>query len=349
MSGAPVTIKDIAKILGISVSTVSRALKDHPDISADTKEKVNEIAKKLNYRPNALALGLKSSKSKTIGVIIPEIVHFFFSSVISGIEDAAYEEGYTVIVCQTNEMYERETMLAHTLLDHRVDGVLISLAKSSMKFDHLTMLQDNGIPLVFFDRICSFIDTDSVVIDDFKGAYLATEHLIEIGCRNIVHLSAPENLMIGKLRKEGYCKALEDHDIPVDPYNIYLCDNMEKVAEKINRIFSRKPLPDGFFAVNDSTAIAVIQEVKKAGFRVPEDMAVVGFGNGPHATISCPTLTTIDQNGYEIGYEATRFLLDRITKSNIPLTARRKVFSPLLVIRDSTRKGTQSQKIHESE
>jgi LacI family transcriptional regulator len=338
MSGAPVTIKDIAKILGISVSTVSRALKDHPDISADTKEKVNETAQKLKYRPNALALGLKSSKSKTIGVIIPEIVHFFFSSVISGIEDASYEEGYTVIVCQTNEMYDRETMVARTLIDHRVDGVLISVAKSSIKFDHLIMLQDSGIPLVFFDRVCSFIDTDSVVIDDFKGAYLATEHLISVGCRNIVHLSAPDNLLIGKLRKEGYCKALEDNNIPVDPYNICLCDTMEKVAEKINRILLRKPLPDGFFAVNDSTAIGAIQEIKKTGLRVPEDIAVVGFGNGPHATISCPTLTTIDQNGYEIGYEATRFLLDRIVKTKIPLTARRKVFTPVLIIRDSTKK-----------
>ncbi len=342
MSGVPVTIKDIARMLGISVSTVSRALKDHPDISAETKEKVSETARKLNYRPNALALGLKSSKSKTIGVIIPEIVHFFFSSVISGIEDAAYEAGYNVIVCQTNEMYERETMVARTLLDHRVEGILISVAKTSMKFDHLAMLQDNGIPLVFYDRLCTVIDTDAVIIDDFKGAYMATEHLISVGCHNIVHFAAPENILIGKLRREGYCKALEDNNIPVDPYNIYLCDTMEKVAEKISRILSRKPLPDGIFAVNDSTAIGAIQEIKKAGLRVPEDIAVVGFGNGPHAVISCPTLTTIDQNGYEMGYEATRFLLDRIVKANILVSARKKVFTPSLIIRQSTGRNTQN-------
>jgi LacI family transcriptional regulator len=336
MPSAPVTIKDIARMLGISVSTVSRALKDHPDISADTKNKVTEIAGRLNYRPNALALGLKSSKSHTIGVIIPEIVHFFFSSVISGIEDLAYDEGYNVVVCQTNEMYERETMVARALLDHRVEGVLVSVAKTSMRFDHLTHFQDSGIPLVFFDRICPLIETDTVVVDDFKGALMATEHLIEIGCRNIVHLSAPENLLIGRFRKEGYCRALENHDIPVDPYNILLCDTAEKVAEKFCRILTRIELPDGIYAVNDSTAIAAIQEIKKAGLRIPEDIAVVGFGDGPLATISSPTLTTVEQNGYDIGYEATRFLLDRIAKSDNQLAARKKVFSPVLVKREST-------------
>jgi DNA-binding LacI/PurR family transcriptional regulator len=336
MSSPPATIKDIARMLGISVSTVSRALKDHPDISSETKERVNETARKLNYRPNALALGLKSSKSNTIGVIIPEIVHFFFSSVISGIEDAAYEAGYNVVVCQTNEMYERETIVAKALLDHRVDGVLISIAKTSARFDHLTLLQDNGIPLVFFDRVCAFIESDAVVVDDYKGAYMATEHLISIGCKNIVHLAAPENLLIGELRKVGYCRALEDHGITVDPYNIYLCDTREKAEEKIGRILSRVPRPDGFFAVNDSTAIAVLQEVKKAGFRVPEDIAIVGFGDGPNTTICSPTLTTVEQNGYEIGYEAARFLLDRIAKCNTGIAARKKIFTPVLVKREST-------------
>lgn len=343
MSSTPATIKDIARLLGISVSTVSRALKNHPDISAETKEKVNETARKLNYRPNALALGLKSSKSNTIGVIIPEIVHFFFSSVISGIEDASYETGYNVMVCQTNEMYERETIVAKALLDHRVDGVLVSVAKTSTKFDHLTLLQDNGVPLVFFDRVCAFIETDAVVVDDYKGAYMATEHLIAVGCRNIVHLAAPENLMIGRLRKVGYCRALEDNNMQVDPYNIYLCDTSQKAEEKIGHILARDPRPDGFFAVNDSTAIAVIQQVKKAGFRVPEDIAVVGFGDGPVATICSPTLTTIEQNGYETGYEATRFLLDRISKGNAAIAARKKVFAPVLVKRESTNRRTEEK------
>ena len=165
---------------------------------------------------------------------------------------------------------------------------------------------------------------------------MATEHLISVGCKNIVHLAAPENLMVGKMRKVGYCRALEDNNIPVDPYNIYLCDTSLKVEEKIGRILARDPKPDGFFAVNDSTAIAVLQEVKKAGYRVPEDIAVVGFGDGPVATICSPTLTTVEQNGYEIGYEATRFLLDRIMKTCTNTAARKKVFTPVLVKREST-------------
>lgn len=323
-------------MLGISVSTVSRALKDHPDISPETKEKVNEVAKKLNYRPNALALGLKSNRSNTIGVIIPEVVHFFFSSVVSGIEDLAYEAGLNVMLCQTNEMYEREVMVAQALIDHRVDGVLVSIAKSTRKFDHLLSFHDNTIPLIFFDRECSLFEADAVIVDDFKGAYLVTEHLISVGCKNIVHLSAPDNLLIGKLRKEGYTQALLDYNQPVDPSNIYLCDTREKVIDKMNRILSKDVKPDGFFAVNDSTAIAVIQELAKAGYKVPQDIAVAGFGDGPQAGIICPSLTTVKQNGYEMGFEATRFLLERIAQGNITLAPRRKVFEPVLIKREST-------------
>jgi LacI family transcriptional regulator len=326
-------------MLGISVSTVSRALKDHPDISPETKEKVNEVAKKLNYRPNALALGLKSNRSNNIGVIIPEVVHFFFSSVVSGIEDLAYEAGLNVMLCQTNEMYEREVMVAQALIDHRIDGVLVSLAKSTRKFDHLMSFQENSIPLVFFDRECDLIEADAVVVDDYKGAYLVTEHLISAGCNRIVHLSAPENLLIGKLRKEGYIQALLDNNKPVDPSNIYLCDTREKVIDKIDRILSKEVKPDGFFAVNDSTAITVIQELVRRGYQVPRDIAVAGFGDGPQASIICPTLTTVKQNGYEIGFEATRFLLERIAQGNVTFATRRKVFDPVLLKRESTNRS----------
>lgn len=334
-----ITIKDIARMLGISVSTVSRALKDHPDISQETKDKVNEVAKKMNYRPNALALGLKSNRSNTIGVIIPEVVHFFFSSVMSGIEDLAYEAGFNVMLCQTNEMYEREVMVTQALLDHHVDGVLISVAKSTVKFDHLTRFNNNKTPVVFFDRICPYISADSVTVDDLKGAYLATSHLISTGCKNIVHLAAPENLLIGKLRKDGYVQALQENNIYADPSHIYLCDTPDKVQGKFERMMQKHPKPDGIFAVNDSTAIAMIQTLQKAGIRVPEDIAVCGFGDGPLATIICPALTTIEQNGYEIGFEATRFLLERITNTYKSPSFRKKVLNPELKIRESTRKA----------
>jgi LacI family transcriptional regulator len=236
-------------------------------------------------------------------------------------------------------MYEREVMVAQALIDHRVDGVLVSLAKSTRKFDHLMSFPDNNIPLIFFDRECSQFEADAVVVDDFKGAYLATEHLISVGCKNIVHLSAPDNLLIGRLRKEGYMQALLDNNQPVDPSNIYLCDTPEKVIDKIHKIFSRDVKPDGFFAVNDSTAIKVIQELASMGYKVPRDIAVAGFGDGPQASIICPTLTTVEQNGYEMGFEATRFLLERIAQGNVELAPRRKVFEPVLIKRDSTNRS----------
>ena len=182
-----VTIKDIARALGISASTVSRALKDHPDISRDTKDAVNELAKKLHYKPNAVALSLKSSKTNTIGVIIPELVHYFFSSVISGIEDVAYDAGYTVMLCQSNEKYEREIINAQALLSNRVEGALISISKETNDYNHLQNIEESGIPMVFFDRVPPGFDSDSVIIDDKKAAFNAVCHLIESGCKRIAH------------------------------------------------------------------------------------------------------------------------------------------------------------------
>src|SRR5512133_3060556 len=185
-----VTIKDIAHMLGLSVSTVSRALKNHPDISTETRNQVMELAQKLNYEPNALALSLRKSRSNIIGVIIPEIVHHFFSSVIGGIEDYAYGRGFKVMVCQSNENYEREVLNAQALLSNRVDGLLVSIAKTSLNFDHFRNFINQGVPLVFFDRVCPEIESHRVVTDDEYGGYLATEHLIKTGCRNIAHFSA---------------------------------------------------------------------------------------------------------------------------------------------------------------
>ena len=191
---SPITIKDIAKALNISASTVSRALKNHPDISRETKNAVNELAAKLRYKPNAVALSLKNSRTNTIGVIIPEVVHYFFSSVISGIEDVTYEAGYNVMVCQSNERYEREVINAQALESNRVEGALVSISKETHDFSHLQYLEDNGIPLVFFDRAPEDLDVDRVIIDDCKAAYNATTHLIETGCKRVAHLAAPPTL-----------------------------------------------------------------------------------------------------------------------------------------------------------
>ena len=209
MKPTHITIKDIARILGVSPSTVSRALKDHPDISEETRNLVKSFAEKVNYRPNALALSLRKQKSNTLGLVIPEIVHHFFSSVISGMEDLAYSEGYTLMICQSNENYHRELINIQALLDHRVDGLLVSISKTTRDFEHLHNAVNNGIPVVFFDRICDEVETDRVVTDDFEGARLATTHLIECGCRNILHLATTENLLIGKNRYLGYLQALK--------------------------------------------------------------------------------------------------------------------------------------------
>lgn len=307
-----ISINDIAKALGISPSTVSRALKDHPDISTETKKIVQQYAAEVNYRPNALALSLKKQRSNTLGLIIPEIVHHFFSSIISGIEELAYSKGYRLIICQSNEDYNREVINTQLLLDHRVDGILISQSKSTKDYSHFKDLIDSGIPLVFFDRICETVATDRIVTDDFGGAYLATSHLIEQGARKILHLASPVNLLIGRSRMEGFFKALDDHGIEIDNNLVLQCDTRNEVLEAKDKILELSGDIDGIFAVNDFTAIAAMQILQQAGYNIPRDIKVVGFGNDPIAGIASPALTTVEQDGFRIGNQAVEILLKRI-------------------------------------
>jgi LacI family transcriptional regulator len=255
MRSNQVTIKDIARELGISPSTVSRALKDHPDISTQTKKSVNQLARSLSYQPNAIALSLKHSKSFTIGIIIPETVHYFFSTVISGIEDVAYDAGYKVMICQSNERYDRELANSQMLYSNRVDGLLVSLAKETQNFDHLKFFQDNNIPVVFFDRGTDVFPSDRVLIDDYRAAFTATEYLINHGHHNLIHLAAPQNLQIGIDRYRGFSDALKDHSIQPLPHNMFQADKFETAYEVIEGLVREKNLPDGIFAVNDLTAL----------------------------------------------------------------------------------------------
>ncbi len=333
-----VTIKDIAKELGISPSTVSKALKGHPEISDATKHAVRELAEKWNYKPDQVALSLKSGLSKTIGVIVPEIVHYFFSTVISGIEDLAYDSGYHVMFCQSSELYEREVKAVQTLLSCRVDGILVSVSKVTGDFEHFRKIQDAGIPLVFFDRICDQIDTDRVVVDDETGAYEAVKHLIKIGCKNIVHLSGPQNLQIGEKRKGGYLRALKDHNITITENNIIKCDTMEEAFIVVHELFKRPEKPDGIFAVNDLTAAAAMKIVKDLGYRVPEDVAIVGFTSGLISDITNPTLTSVEQHGYTIGREAVRLLIDRLEKKH-DLPSQTIIIKTELVIKGSSKRN----------
>ncbi len=314
MHKGQVTIKDIAKELGISPSTVSKALKGHHDISKTTKMSVKELADKWNYKPDQIALSLKSGLSKTIGVIVPEIVHYFFSTVISGIEDLAHDSGYHVMFCQSSELYEREVNAVDALLSTRVDGILISVSKNTSNFDHFRKIRENGLPLVFFDRICDEIDTDRVVVDDEIGAFEAVCHLIDIGCRNIVHLSGPAHLNIGKNRIDGYMRALREKNLPFDKNNIIRCDSMEAAVDIVPELLKRTQKPDGIFAVNDLTAAATMRIIKNMGYNIPEDIAVVGFTSGLISDITNPPLTSVEQHGYTVGKEAVRLLIDRIEK-----------------------------------
>jgi DNA-binding LacI/PurR family transcriptional regulator len=329
-----ITIKDIARELGISPSTVSRALKDHPDISQSTRDAVNELAKRWNYKPNPIALSLKSGSSRTIGVIIPDIVHFFFSTIISGVEDIAYERGYNVMMCQSNEKWEHEVKNIQTLVSARVDGILISVAKETTNFDHFRAASERGLPLVFFDRIVEELDTDRVIVDDEIGAYNAVNHLLRMGKKRIIHLSGPSNLPIARYRIEGYKRAMKEYRLTPSPNDIIKCDTSEEASDLIPKILRSNPRPDAIFAVNDLTAVQALIIAKHMGFKVPEDIAIVGFTNSQIATMTEPGLTSVDQKGYEIGLEAARLLLARIEDHNRkPQT---KIISTELVVRGSS-------------
>ncbi len=330
-----VTIKDIAKILGISPSTVSRALRDHPDISQKTKQAVRELAEKLNYHPNILAQKLRNKRSNLIGVIIPQIVHYFFSSIISGIEDYAYEHGYTVIVAQSNENYERELKNVSVLLNSGVEGVLISRTKETTKFDHFKEFLDNDIPIVFFDRSCPSIDVDKVVVNDEIAAYRATKYLIETGCRRIVHFRGPENLVISNKRLTGYLEALREYKIKIDKRLIIKCDSFEQAQVVTQQLLDEKVKFDGIFAVNDDSAAGALMVLQNRGIKVPEQVSIFGYSNSLISQVTSPKLSTVEQRGYEMGYVAARMLIERIEGKARP-KPRLEVVSTKLIIREST-------------
>jgi len=331
------SINDIAKALGVSASTVSRALRDHPDISEATRERIKAFAVKVNYRPNALALSLKNQVSNTIGIVVPEIVHHFFSSIISGIEDIAYSKGYRVMICQSNEDFRREQMNLQALVDHRVDGLLVCMSKTTEDISHFKSVFNSQTPMVFFDRVCKELATDRVITDDFNGARLITTHLIGTGCKRILHLGTQPQLDVGKGRLQGYKQALADHNIELDPGLILKCDTSQDVWHNEKKILEIAPHIDGIFAVNDSTAIAVMHVLMDNGFMVPDQISVAGFGDDPVANMVNPTLTTLEQQGYQMGQEAMNLLLERLSSKDLFIPPRIRVFQPELKTRRSTK------------
>jgi len=341
MKKANITIKDIAKELGVSPSTVSRALKDHPDISQDTKKQINELAKNLNYQPNTVALSLRQSKTNTLGIIIPEIAHFFFSAVISGIEDIAHDAGYHVIITQSNESFEREVMNTKALFNSRVDGILMSVSRETETYEHLQSLLDYDIPLVFFDRIIDSLNACKVIVNDEQGAYEATIHLIEQGCYRIAHLAGPQNLGISKNRLNGYKAALADNRYMIDENLIKVCGlgTFEEAESITNEILDYRFPPDAIFANNDVAAYGAMMAIRKRKLRIPEDIAIVGFSNWRFSSLIQPALSSVTQPGFKMGQEATRLLMKQINKAEDEESITETIsLKTNLVVRESSKK-----------
>jgi LacI family transcriptional regulator len=347
MKFAQVTIKDIARELGISPSTVSRALKDHPDISVDTKKAVNALADKLNYQPNIVALNLRQKKTNTIGVIIPEVVHFFFSTVISGIEDVAYQAGYNVILAQSNESYQREVAHVKALFNSRVDGMLLSLSRETTNFDHVESIISKGVPIVFYDRMYHSPTSSKVIVDDYAGAKEAVNHLISQGCRDIAHLVGAPNLIISIDRLRGYKDALKESKIAVREELILPCDSgtFEEGKSVTRKLLDSPVKVDAIFANNDPMAMGAMMAIKEKGLKIPQDIAVIGFSNWFFGELMEPSLSTIDQPGFEMGQEAARLLIRQIERRDKDLEdipSEIKVLKTKLMIRNSSLKKQSS-------
>jgi LacI family transcriptional regulator len=338
MKKSKLTIKDIAKALNISVSTVSRALNNNPDISSETIRLVQDYAKEHKYTPNSLALSLRTSHSNIIGVIVPELANHFFSGVLSGIETIAEEEDYHIVVCQSLEDYKKEVRNVQTMINARVCGVLVSLSKTTTKYDHFQELIENDIPLVFFDRICTGIDAAKVVVDDYNGTFAAVEYMIKTGCRRIAFFSAPLNLEISKNRRNGYLDALRRYNLEVDEKLMRIADTKTLGYEQALDLLQQENRPDAFMAMNDYTASGILLAAKQLGLKVPEEISIFGFSNSNISQDTDPMLSTMDQHPKKVGEEAMRLILERV-KSENKSEAKNKLVKTSMILRETTRKA----------
>jgi LacI family transcriptional regulator len=310
------TIKYIAKRLGIHHSTVSRALRDHPDVTPETKALVKKTAEEMNYRPNMFARSLKNNESKLIGVIVPEIRHHFFADVIGGIEEVASKHGFIILVAQSNESYEREVANTNAFAENRIAGLLVSISQETKDGAHFQKYLDEGGKIVFFDRFLENFNAAKVVVDDYNGAFKATEYLIKKGRKNIAHIAGTKQLAISRKRFEGYRDALKKYGLPFKKSNVVWAGFHEKDgAEAMRKLLKNKTVPDAIFSVNDPTAIGAYEVIEKAGLIIPTDIAVVGFSNNPISAFVRPALTTIEQPSYEMGMVAMELLISQLQKS----------------------------------
>lgn len=309
-----VTLKQIAKELDVSISTVSKSLRNSLEIGEETRLKVQAFAKFYNYRPNNIALSLKNRRTKTIGIIIPEIVHYFFSTVINGIEQVANEKGYSVIICLSDESFDKEVMNMELLAHGSTDGFIMSLSKETQfkkDFHHITEVINQGMPVVMFDRITDQVLCDKVIIDDQKAAYEAVEHLIKQGRKKIALVTTVDYVSVGKLRTDGYIKALKDHNIPFDENLIIKIEDVDTCGIIISQLLEDKAI-DAVFAVNELFAVTILKTAHKIGLNVPNDVAIIAFTDGIISKYSTPTITTVSQSGKKMGRRAAEILIQRL-------------------------------------
>lgn len=337
---SPITMKDIARELHVSVATVSRALKDSPRISKEQRDRIQTYAREHNFYPNVIGEALRLSKimpMKIIGVIIPEFIHYYFASILTGIEEEASARGYRIMVAQSDERYEREVQICDSFYKNKVCGIIVSQAKDTTKYDHFQKLINSGVPLVFFDRICTGVDCSRVVVDDYMGAFTAVTHLIDTGCKRIAYYGSSMTMEIAKNRYNGYKDALLQHGLKLDESLIHICDNRASAEAITPNLLSKENRPDAFFAINDDTAIGILYTAKRMGFRIPDDISICGFTNGNRAKACDPMLTTVEQRGTLVGEEAANILIGHVEGSIPKDKVEKRVVRTRLVIRGTTR------------
>jgi LacI family transcriptional regulator len=335
-----VTLKQIAKELDVSISTVSKSLRNSLEISEDTRQKVQAFAKLYNYKPNNIALSLKNKKTKTICIIIPEIIHHFFATVISGVEHVANENGYNVIVCLSDESFDKEVINMEMLANGSIDGFIMSLSKETQQkrdFHHILEVINQGMPVVMFDRVTNDILCDKVIIDDNLAAYNATQFLIEKGFSKIALITTIDYVSVGKLRTDGYIKAMKTNDLKVNENLILKIEDIDNFEEKIEQLIENNEI-DAIFAVNELFAVTTIKIANKHGKRVPEDISVIGFTDGIISKYSSPSISTVGQNGIKMGEKAAKMLIERLDNEEEEYEEHYKteVIETELVIREST-------------
>ncbi len=315
------TIYDIAEALSLSPATVSRGLKDHPAIRKDTRKRIIDKAKEMGYQHNSFASNLRRNRTNTIGVIVPRLNSYFMSTVIAGMERVANKSGYNLIISQSMESIDKEIANVKTMYNSRVDGLMVSLAYDTQDIDHFEMLLGKGIPLIFFDRIFEHPNCTSIVIDNYKAGYEVTKHLIEQGCKRIVHITASQKRNVYADRMRGYKHALSDYSVPFDDSLIFMNNLSDQAGIDVSRsILEMKTLPDGIFSANDACAVSCIRELKQAGIKIPEQIAIAGFNNDPLSKVVKPNLTTVEYPGEEMGEMAASTLirrLDRLEGANL--------------------------------